>query len=112
MLAGTRLPSESQTRPRIESNDVLTVHSLFASCMFQLLWGKVFKYFLLKRAFLVAIAIFEIGSIICAIAPVSAVLILGRAIAGVGSAGVVGGYGMYAIMMLPQLKTSEADPVV
>ena len=36
-------------------------------------------------------AIFEIGSVVCAAAPSSQVLIVGRAIAGVGGAGIVAG---------------------
>src|SRR5690606_1233516 len=35
----------------------------------------------------IALAIFEIGSLICAVAPSSIALIIGRAIAGVGAAG-------------------------
>lgn len=44
-----------------------------------------------KWAFLVAIVIFEIGSLICAVAPSSTVLIVGRAIAGIGVAGIFSG---------------------
>lgn len=41
--------------------------------------------------FLIAIGIFELGSLICAVAPNSVALIVGRAIAGLGSAGVFSG---------------------
>ncbi|CAG8970716.1 hypothetical protein HYALB_00001497 [Hymenoscyphus albidus] len=51
-------------------------------------WGKAFKYFLLKSTFITSILLFEIGSLICGIAPNSIVLIVGRALAGVGGAGV------------------------
>lgn len=71
-----------------------------ASCLCQLLWGKVYKFFPLKRSFLVAILIFEIGSVLCAAAPQSAVLILGRAIAGLGSAGINAGYGVWVMSPL------------
>ena len=49
---------------------------------FQSTWGKAYKYFPLKTSFLVSIAIFELGSLICAVAPNSTALIVGRAIAG------------------------------
>jgi hypothetical protein len=49
---------------------------------FQSTWGKAYKYFPLKTTFLVSIAIFELGSLICAVAPNSTALIVGRAIAG------------------------------
>lgn len=38
-----------------------------------------------------AIVFFELGSVLCGAAPTSAVLILGRAIAGIGNAGIFSG---------------------
>ena len=49
---------------------------------FQSTWGKAYKYFPLKASFLVAIGIFEIGSLVCGVAQNSITLIVGRAIAG------------------------------
>jgi MFS family permease len=50
----------------------------------------------LKIFFMVAIAIFELGSLICGVAPNSKALIVGRAIAGVGGAGI--GTGAFTIV--------------
>ena len=58
---------------------------------FQTTWGKAYKFFPLKATFLSSIFLFELGSLICAVAPSSPVLVLGRALAGVGAAGVSGG---------------------
>lgn len=58
---------------------------------FQATWGKVYKYFPLKSSFLVGIFIFEVGSLICAVAKNSTTLIVGRAIAGMGGAGIASG---------------------
>ncbi|KAF4447107.1 hypothetical protein F53441_9338 [Fusarium austroafricanum] len=63
---------------------------------FQSTWGKIYKYFPLKTSFIVAILIFELGSVICGAAPNSEALITGRAIAGVGGAGL--GAGAYTII--------------
>ncbi|KAF9890757.1 hypothetical protein FE257_005626 [Aspergillus nanangensis] len=63
---------------------------------FQSAWGKIYKYFPLKTSFLVAIFIFELGSLICGVAPNSTALIVGRAIAGLGAAGI--GSGTYTII--------------
>ncbi|EAQ86359.1 hypothetical protein CHGG_07612 [Chaetomium globosum CBS 148.51] len=63
---------------------------------FQSTWGKIFKYFPLKISFLISIFIFEVGSLICGVAPNSTALIVGRAIAGVGAAGI--GSGAYTII--------------
>ncbi|KAI8945469.1 MFS general substrate transporter [Xylaria longipes] len=58
---------------------------------FQSTWGKAYKYFPLKITFLLSIFIFELGSLVCAVAPNSRALIIGRALAGLGAAGVSGG---------------------
>jgi MFS family permease len=58
---------------------------------FQSQWGKVFKFFPLKTSFLVAILIFEFGSLISAVAQNSTTIIVGRAIAGLGASGVAPG---------------------
>ncbi|RYC55435.1 hypothetical protein CHU98_g10773 [Xylaria longipes] len=50
-----------------------------------------YKYFPLKITFLLSIFIFELGSLVCAVAPNSRALIIGRALAGLGAAGVSGG---------------------
>ncbi|KAK5659379.1 hypothetical protein OQA88_1472 [Cercophora sp. LCS_1] len=54
---------------------------------FQSSWGKAYKFFPLKSTFILSVIIFEIGSLICAVAPNPAAFIVGRAIAGVGGAG-------------------------
>jgi MFS family permease len=54
-------------------------------------WGKGYKYFPLKITFLIAIFIFELGSLVCGVAPNSTALIVGRAIAGLGGAGIASG---------------------
>lgn len=63
---------------------------------FQSTWGKAYKYFPLKVTFLTSIAIFELGSLLCGAAPTSFILIIGRAIAGIGGAGI--GSGCYTIL--------------
>lgn len=58
---------------------------------FQSTWGKAYKYFPVKISFLVSVFLFELGSLVCGVAPNSVALIVGRAIAGVGAAGIGGG---------------------
>jgi MFS family permease len=58
---------------------------------FQATWGKAYKYFPLKLTFLITVFVFEIGSLICAVAKNSTTLIVGRAVAGMGGAGIVSG---------------------
>ncbi|KAI4245284.1 MAG: hypothetical protein LQ352_006621 [Teloschistes flavicans] len=63
---------------------------------FQSAWGKAYKYFPLKLTFLISIFVFELGSLVCGVAPSSTALIVGRAIAGLGAAGI--GSGTYTII--------------
>jgi MFS transporter, DHA2 family, glioxin efflux transporter len=58
---------------------------------FQSTWGKGYKYFNLKYTYLLSIFIFELGSLICAVSKNSTTLIVGRAIAGLGAAGIASG---------------------
>jgi MFS family permease len=58
---------------------------------FQSAWGKAYQYSNLKAVFLCAIAVFEIGNVICATAPSSEALIFGRIVAGIGGGGVMTG---------------------
>ncbi|KAI4250987.1 MAG: hypothetical protein LQ352_005138 [Teloschistes flavicans] len=72
---------------------------------FQSTWGKAYKYFPLKTSFLLSIFIFEIGSLICGVAPNSTALIVGRAIAGAGGAGIASGaYTIIAISAPPKQR--------
>ena len=64
---------------------------LLPGCAFQLLFGKFYALFRVKWVLLGALAVFEAGSLLCAVAPSSAVLIGGRAVAGLGSAGIFTG---------------------
>ncbi|KAH7148985.1 major facilitator superfamily domain-containing protein, partial [Dactylonectria estremocensis] len=58
---------------------------LLTTCTFQLLMGKIYKFYPAKPVFLVGIVLFEVGSVICGAAPNSTAFIIGRAIAGLGS---------------------------
>ena len=55
------------------------------------MFGKFYSFFSIKWVFLGAIGIFELGSLVCGVAPSSNALIVGRAIAGIGTAGIFSG---------------------
>ncbi|RWA05277.1 hypothetical protein EKO27_g9821 [Xylaria grammica] len=57
----------------------------------QLVSGKTFQFFNLKWSWLFFFALFELGSALCGAAKSSKMLIVGRAIAGAGSSGVISG---------------------
>ena len=87
---------------------------LLTCCAFQLFFGKLYTFFSIKYVYLAAIITFEVGSgkhitstwthservlnvtlVICGAAPTSVALIIGRAIAGVGGAGIFSGALVY-----------------
>jgi MFS family permease len=51
-------------------------------------FGQLYKLFSIKIIYLACLVVFEAGSILCAVAPSSAALILGRIVAGIGGGGV------------------------
>ncbi|KAH6653123.1 putative efflux pump antibiotic resistance protein [Truncatella angustata] len=72
---------------------------------FQSSWGKVYRYVPLKITYLLTMALFEIGSLVCATAPNATAFIVGRAIAGLGGAGIAaGGYTVIALSSRPERR--------
>ncbi|KAJ5649729.1 uncharacterized protein N7484_003452 [Penicillium longicatenatum] len=74
-------------------NDVAWYGSAYtiSSAALQPLTGKFYTYFSSKWTFLSFFSIFEVGSLICGVANSSKMLIVGRAIAGMGSSGMLNG---------------------
>lgn len=67
--------------------------------------GKIYKYNNLKWTFLWSMLVFEVGSLICGVAPNSTTLIVGRAIAGLGGAGLsVGGTSIASHAVPPEKR--------
>ncbi|KAF7331021.1 Major facilitator superfamily transporter [Mycena venus] len=64
---------------------------LLTAASFQLLFGKFYAFLSIKWVYIFAICTFELGSFVSGIAPSSNVLIVGRAISGLGSAGIFSG---------------------
>jgi MFS family permease len=63
--------------------------------------GRVYKYYPIKATFLTCIALFEIGSVISGAGPNAIAFILGRAISGIGSAGIFSGAMMILFVTVP-----------
>ncbi|KAE8379042.1 major facilitator superfamily domain-containing protein [Aspergillus bertholletiae] len=64
---------------------------LLTTSALTLSFGKLYSFYSIKWVYLQALAMFEIGSLICGATPNSLGLIIGRAIAGSGSAGIYSG---------------------
>lgn len=64
---------------------------LLTTTALQPLYGKLYGSFSVKLIYLVAVFVFEVGSLVCALAPSSTAFIVGRAVAGMGTAGLFSG---------------------
>lgn len=64
---------------------------LISQCAVQPLAGRIFTFFPFKLGFLAFFGLFELGSVLCGAAQSSNMLIVGRAVCGMGSAGLVNG---------------------
>ncbi|KAJ5184934.1 Major facilitator superfamily domain general substrate transporter [Penicillium cf. griseofulvum] len=76
----------------------------FAMCALQPVAGKLFASFAMKGMFLGCLAVFELGSLLCALAVNSPMLIVGRAIAGIGAAGCFTGAFCIVAVSIPLVK--------
>ncbi|KAK1760409.1 major facilitator superfamily domain-containing protein [Echria macrotheca] len=77
---------------------------LLTNCAFQLLYGKVYTFFSIKATFLTSVVLFEVGSAVCGAAPSSVAFIVGRAIAGLGAAGIMAGGFVVIVYAVPLHK--------
>ncbi len=64
----------------------------------------MYTFFSIKYVYLTAIFIFEVGSVVCGAAPTSEALIVGRAVSGVGSAGIFSGALVIIAYTVPLVK--------
>ncbi|KAK4677126.1 hypothetical protein QC764_0067560 [Podospora pseudoanserina] len=81
---------------------------LLTTTALQPCYGSLYRMFSVKYTYLVAVFIFEIGSLICAIAPTSNAFIAGRAVAGMGTAGLFSGSIVILSYTLPLRKRPAA----
>ncbi|KAH6680514.1 major facilitator superfamily domain-containing protein [Halenospora varia] len=73
-------------------------------CAFQLIYGRIYTFYSAKWVLLSSIFVFEVGSAICGAAPSSIAFIIGRAIAGLGSAGIFSGCVIVMVNAVPLHK--------
>ncbi|KAG9254373.1 major facilitator superfamily domain-containing protein [Emericellopsis atlantica] len=96
-IIGTAIPQITSDFNRLGDVGWYISAYTLGNAAIQPLSGKMFTYFHLKWTFLLFFLVFEIGSAICGAATSSAMLIAGRAVAGIGGSGLVNG-GLTIIM--------------
>lgn len=80
---------------------------MLTTCAVTLSFGKIYTFYSTKWVYLIALFIFELGSLICGVAPSSEGLIIGRAVAGMGAAGLFSG----AVIIITQMVPLDKRPV-
>ncbi|KAF2247564.1 putative MFS aflatoxin efflux pump [Trematosphaeria pertusa] len=78
-----------------------------SSCSFQLLLGKLYTLYAVKGVFLANVLLFELGSVVCGAASNSTAFIVGRALAGVGAAGIFSGSIVTIVYAVPLEKRPQ-----
>lgn len=77
---------------------------LLTQTSFQPTFGKIYNHFDTKWTFIFALMLFGIGSVLCAAATSSAMLIGGRAVSGFGASGLFSGGVNIIAMIIPLAK--------
>ncbi|EKG09595.1 Tetracycline resistance protein TetB/drug resistance transporter [Macrophomina phaseolina MS6] len=106
-IIATAIPKITDNFKAIEDVGWYGSAYLLTTCAFQLVYGKLYTFFPIKLIYVFALLLFEIGSFVCGIAPTSSVLIVGRAIAGLGAAGLFSG----AVLIISKTVPLETRPV-
>ncbi len=104
MIIATAIPSITNEFHSIEDIGWYGSAYMMTCAIFNPLSGRVYRLYPTKWVFLLCIAMFEVGSAICGAAPTSAALIVGRAIAGIGAAGIFSGGIMIMVPLVPLRK--------
>ncbi|TLD37961.1 Autophagy-related protein 18 [Venturia nashicola] len=91
LIVATAIPKITSRFSSLEDVGWYGSAYLLCTTSLQPTFGKIYTYFDLKWTYVVALIIFELGSVLCAAATSSEMFIIGRAVAGTGAAGLYGG---------------------
>jgi len=103
-ILGTAIPKITDDFHSINDVGWYASSYLITSSAFQLIYGRIYTFYSPKWSLLGAIGLFEVGSIICGTAPNSIAFIIGRAVAGLGSAGIFSGVINIMVITIPLHK--------
>ena len=104
LIIATAIPSITNEFHSIQDIGWYGSAYMLTAAIFFPLSGRIYQLYSTKWAFLISIVIFEVGSAVCGAAPSSVALIIGRAIAGIGAAGIFSGGIMIIIPLVPLRK--------
>lgn len=74
--------------------------------------GKLYRFFRIKAVFITFIAIFELGSLMAALSTSSMMLIIARAICGIGGSGILNGGSTIIAATVPIAERSFLNGII
>ncbi|KIV78950.1 hypothetical protein PV11_06548 [Exophiala sideris] len=101
IIIATAIPSITDEFHSIEDIGWYGSAYMLTAAIFNPLSGRIYQLYPTKWVFLGSLVIFEVGSALCGAAPSSSAFIAGRAIAGMGAAGIFSGGIMILIPLVP-----------
>lgn len=107
LIIGVAIPSISDEFHSTQDVGWYGSAYLLTSCAFMLFLGKVYTLANPKWVYLISLGVFEVGSALCGAAPNSKAFILGRAIAGLGNAGLMQGAITIMVYIIPLPKRPQ-----
>lgn len=94
ILDGTLLRSKFHGDTIITKDPSNISQSLLATSATLLVYGQLYTFFSMKKLYISSFFVFTIAGVVSAVAPSSIVFIIGRALSGLGSAGIFAGLTM------------------
>ncbi|KAI1464425.1 MFS general substrate transporter [Daldinia caldariorum] len=109
---GTAIPAITAEFNTVDDIGWYSSASLIANCVMVPLVGKIYRGFRIKLVFITFIIIFELGSLIAALSTSSMMLIIARAISGIGGSGIINGSSTIVAATVPIAKRSFINGII
>ncbi|KAI1479166.1 MFS general substrate transporter [Daldinia eschscholtzii] len=109
---GTAIPAITAEFNTVDDVGWYSSASLIANCAMVPLVGKIYRSFRIKLVFITFVIIFELGSLIAALSTSSMMLIIARAISGIGGSGIINGSSTIVAATVPIAKRSFLNGII
>ncbi|KAI0853534.1 MFS general substrate transporter [Daldinia vernicosa] len=109
---GTAIPAITAEFNTVDDVGWYSSASLIANCVMVPFVGKIYRGFRIKLVFITFIVIFEIGSLVAALSTSSMMLVIARAISGIGGSGILNGSSTIVAATVPIAKRSFLNGII
>ncbi|XXH06178.1 hypothetical protein Hte_012624 [Hypoxylon texense] len=109
---GTAIPAITAEFDTVDDVGWYSSAYLIANCVMVPFVGKLYRSFRIKVVFVAFIVIFEIGSLLAALATSSMMLVIARAISGIGGSGILNGASTIVAATVPIAERSFLNGII